>query len=598
MTTRPVHASPVPEPGDALSTPSAVPASLSWSDGAVELIDQRELPYRESWLRLSTVDEVIDAIRSLAVRGAPAIGLAGALGVALSARHHTSADGRTDLAAVRADAQRLATARPTAVNLGHEVSRVLGHIPEGPEAVLRAALAAVEEDGTTNRRCTIHAADLVEELFPHGGLRILTHCNTGRLATAAVGTALGAVLELASRGRVAEVLVNETRPLLQGARLTAWELQEAGVPYRLSPDSAAAAALSRGLVDCVLVGADRIAENGDTANKIGTYGLAVAAARHGVPFLVVAPESSWDRKLPDGSGIVVEERGAEEVTSFGGVRVAPEGARVFNPAFDVTPHQLITALVSEEKVVHPSLTDATPGGAATSPWVAEELARHTRELYARGWLPGTSGNLSMRLPRPAGAALITGSGLDKGTMSAAGTVTVDADTGQATHPVEGGPRPSAETAIHAAVYRTVPEAGAVVHAHAPYSTAVATLAAEPGGVGVLPVRDLELLKGLGPADSDGTALPVFTNWAAVDRIAREVAVHLAVTSDAPPALLIAGHGVTVWGLDLDQARNRLECVESLCHLLLLTRAVGGAPSGPPTPAALPTDAYPEERNVL
>ncbi|MBB0232494.1 S-methyl-5-thioribose-1-phosphate isomerase [Streptomyces calidiresistens] len=554
-----------------VDVPPPPPAtSLRWAEGALEVIDQRELPHRLSWLRLRTVDEVIAAIRSLAVRGAPAIGLAGAFGVVLSARRHTRADGRTDEAAVRADADRLAAARPTAVNLARAVSRMLPHLSHGPDAVLLAALAAVEEDVAVNRRCARRAADLVEEMLPIGGLRILTHCNTGRLATAAVGTALGAVLELAGRGRIAEVLVDETRPLFQGSRLTAWELEEAGVPYRLLPDSAAASALAGGLADCVLVGADRIAANGDTANKIGTYGLALAAARHDVPFLVVAPESSWDHTLPDGSGIEVEERGADEVTSPGGRRVAPAGARVFNPAFDVTPHRFVTALVSEERLVRPGAPAPAPHEREAVTRPARELASHTRALYARGWLPGTSGNLSVRLPGSGDEILITGSGVDKGTLSAADTVVVDTLTGRAVRPTPGAPRPSAETAIHTAVHRGVPGVGAVVHAHPPYATAASLTAVHGGerGVGRLPIRDLELLKGLGLTDPRGTELPVFANREPVELIAREVAEHLARTPDAPPALLIAGHGVTVWGRDAEQARNRLECVESLCHLLL------------------------------
>ncbi|GAA2529997.1 MULTISPECIES: S-methyl-5-thioribose-1-phosphate isomerase [Streptomyces] len=332
--------------------------SLAWDEGRVLAVDQRVLPHEHRVLRLETVDQLVDAITSLAVRGAPAIGLAGALGVALSAHRHTS-DGRTDEASVKADAARLSAARPTAVNLAWAVHRAVGRLADGPQAVLAEAMAMLEEDATANRTAVVRAADLVQSLAPDWPVRLLTHCNTGRLATAAVGTALGAIIELHERGRVAEVLVDETRPLLQGARLTAWELGEAGVPYRLCVDSAAAAAMARGMVDCVLVGADRIAANGDVANKIGTYGLAVAAARHGIPFVIVAPESSWDRELADGSGIVVEERDSSEVTEFAGVEAAPAGAAVFNPAFDVTPAELITAIVSEAQVFRPHGSHST-----------------------------------------------------------------------------------------------------------------------------------------------------------------------------------------------------------------------------------------------
>ncbi|MGY5128303.1 S-methyl-5-thioribose-1-phosphate isomerase [Streptomyces nigrescens] len=335
-----------------MTTSPRLRSSLLWDDGTVVAVDQRALPREHRLLRLETVDQLIEAIRSLAIRGAPAIGLAGALGVALSAYRHRS--GRmADEASVLADATRLAAARPTAVNLAWAIRRAVARLAAGPEAVLAEAMAMLDEDAAVNRAAVERAADLVESLIPDRPVRILTHCNTGRLATAAVGTALGAIIELRERRRVAEVLVGETRPLLQGARLTAWELGEAGVPYRLCVDSAAAAAMAQGMVDCVLVGADRIAANGDVANKIGTYGLAVAAARHGIPFVVVAPESSWDRELADGSGIVVEERDATEVTGFAGADVAPTGAAAFNPAFDVTPGELITAIVSEDQVFRP-----------------------------------------------------------------------------------------------------------------------------------------------------------------------------------------------------------------------------------------------------
>ncbi|MGH4030322.1 S-methyl-5-thioribose-1-phosphate isomerase [Actinomycetota bacterium Odt1-20B] len=326
--------------------------SLAWDDGAVVTVDQRHLPHETRELRLSTVGEVVDAIATLAIRGAPAIGLAGALGVALSA-HRNRTPGGVDEAAVVADAERLVAARPTAVNLEWGVRRVLARIGDGADGMLAEALDLLSEDAALGAAAVAQAAALVESLTPDRPLRLLTHCNTGRLATGSVGTALGAILRLAERRRVEEVLVDETRPLLQGARLTAWELAEADVPYRLCVDSAAASAMARGLVDCVLVGADRIAANGDTANKIGTYGLAVAAARHGVPFVVVAPESTWDPALPDGSGIVVEERASDEVTRLAGVVTAPVGAPAYNPAFDVTPAGLITAIVTERRVFRP-----------------------------------------------------------------------------------------------------------------------------------------------------------------------------------------------------------------------------------------------------
>ncbi|HKN99161.1 MAG TPA: S-methyl-5-thioribose-1-phosphate isomerase, partial [Pseudonocardiaceae bacterium] len=244
-------------------------------------------------------------------------------------------------------ADRIAKARPTAVNLGWGVARALTRLADGPDAVLAEACALLDEDERVNRAASGRAADLLRRLCPDRPLRVLTHCNTGRLATGAWGTALGAIRHLAERNAVELVVATETRPLLQGARLTAWELAEAGIPYRIAVDSAAPALIARGMVDCAVVGADRIAANGDTANKIGTYSLALAAHRAGIPFVVVAPESTVDESLADGTAIVIEERDPGEVVAFAGSRTAPEGAEVFNPAFDVTPIELITAVVTE-----------------------------------------------------------------------------------------------------------------------------------------------------------------------------------------------------------------------------------------------------------
>jgi methylthioribose-1-phosphate isomerase len=310
------------------------------------VIDQRALPHELRRLRITRVDEVIDAIKTLAIRGAPAIGVSGAFGVALAASAHAG-----DTEKVTLEAARIASARPTAANLAWGVRRALAKLPAGPEAVLAEAEEMLAEDARVNRVCATHAADLVLRLCPDRPLRVLTHCNTGRLATTAFGTAIGALRVLHARGKVADVLVDETRPLLQGSRLTAWELAEAGIPHRLTIDSAAAWAMATGQVDCVIVGADRITADGSVANKIGTYALAVAAHRHGIPFVVVAPESTRDLATATGREIVVEERAAAEITHVGGVATAPERTAVFNPAFDVTPAELITAVVTENGVL-------------------------------------------------------------------------------------------------------------------------------------------------------------------------------------------------------------------------------------------------------
>jgi methylthioribose-1-phosphate isomerase len=322
--------------------------TIDWADGAITAIDQCVLPHEERMLRLTDVDALIDAIVRLAVRGAPALGGAGALGVALLARQFPD-----DPARVRADAERLASARPTAANLRWGVTRALARLDEGPDVVLAEALAVLDEDEAANREASGRAADLIREVCARRPLRLLTHCNAGRLATVAWGSALGVVWHLAATGDVEYVLVDETRPLLQGARLTAYELAQAGVPYRICPDSAAAAAMSLGMVDAVIVGADRITRGGDVANKIGTYAVALAAARHDVPFVVVAPESTVDATLAHGRDIVIEQRDPAEVTHFAGIPIAPDGAGVFNPAFDVTPADLVTAIVTEKRVWRP-----------------------------------------------------------------------------------------------------------------------------------------------------------------------------------------------------------------------------------------------------
>ncbi|MGW4798701.1 S-methyl-5-thioribose-1-phosphate isomerase [Nonomuraea sp. NPDC004297] len=310
--------------------------TIDWVDGAVELVDQTLLPGECVTLRVHTVGELVAAIRRLAVRGAPALGVAGALGVVL-------ADG--DLAQIAA----LRAARPTAVNLAWGVDQAAAHLAGGREAVLAAALRIRDDDIAACLAMGERGADLIEG----DRLRIMTVCNTGGLAAVERGTALGVVQTLHERGRLAEVLVLETRPLLQGARLTTWELARMGAPHRLIADSAGPYLLAQGEVDAVLIGADRIAANGDTANKIGSYALALGAERAGVPFVVVAPESTIDPGTPSGEHIEIEDRGADEIVTIRGVRVAPEGTPALNPAFDVTPHDLISAIVTEQRVIRP-----------------------------------------------------------------------------------------------------------------------------------------------------------------------------------------------------------------------------------------------------
>jgi methylthioribose-1-phosphate isomerase len=322
-----------------------LPRTIDWADGRVVLIDQTALPAVRT-VEIGTVDGLIDAIRRLVVRGAPALGVAGALGVALAARSMSGAE-------LRAAADRLAAARPTAVNLAVGVRRALAAAGGGPDAVLAVACAVLAEDVAACRAIGSRGAGLLTELCGPGSLRLHTHCNAGALATVEWGTALGVVRSLHEAGRVALVVADETRPLLQGSRITAVELAALGVPHRVVVDGAGPSIIARGLVDAVLVGADRIAANGDVANKIGTYPLALAAARAGIPFVVAAPESTVDMSTPDGAAIEIEERDGAEVLMFGGERMAPAQSAAWNPAFDVTPADLVTAVVTEARVWRP-----------------------------------------------------------------------------------------------------------------------------------------------------------------------------------------------------------------------------------------------------
>jgi S-methyl-5-thioribose-1-phosphate isomerase len=319
--------------------------TIDWVDGAIEIIDQTALPGRTVTLRLSTVEELVAAIRSLAVRGAPALGVAGALGVALAARQHA-----TDETARAYAVHLVETARPTAVNLARGARQAAARLADGPEAVLAEALAVREAEVAASAAMAARGADLVVALCGTRP-RMLTHCNTGGLAAVVGGTALGVVAELGRRGTLGGVIASETRPLLQGARLTAWELTRLGLDFRVAVDGAGPFLMARGEVDAVIVGADRICANGDVVNKIGTYAHALGAARAGIPFLVVAPESTVDLDTPAGEAVEIEDRGSAEVLAYGGTATAPAGAGAVNPAFDVTPHDLVTAIVTDQRVV-------------------------------------------------------------------------------------------------------------------------------------------------------------------------------------------------------------------------------------------------------
>ena len=310
--------------------------TIDWVDGAIEIIDQTALPGELRILRLHTVPELVAAIQSLAVRGAPALGVAGAFGVALAARVHAD-----DPAALAAAVKKVETARPTAVNLARGTRRAAARLSRGPQAVLAEACKIRDEEIAASEAMAARGADLMVELCGERP-RLLTHCNTGGLAAVTLGTALGVVRELHRRGALAGVVASETRPLLQGARLTSWELSHWGIEHRVAVDSAGPFLMARGEVDGVVLGADRICANGDVINKIGTYAHALGARRAGLPFVVVAPESTVDLSTPDGAAVEIEDRGSAEVTPW---------AEAVNPAFDVTPRDLVTAIVTDRRVI-------------------------------------------------------------------------------------------------------------------------------------------------------------------------------------------------------------------------------------------------------
>lgn len=347
--------------------------TVDWEEGRVVLLDQLRLPAEEVDVVCERPEEVADAIRAMKVRGAPAIGVTAALGLALAVqRHDEQRDGPLHEYFDR-QVEVMAGTRPTAVNLTWAVDEMKRAFDEvrgsGAEAIrermLERALSIRDDDRARCKAMGDHGAGLFGE-----GSRIITHCNTGSLATAGTGTALAVVRAAAAKGRVSRVYVDETRPYLQGSRLTAWELGKDGIPYTLICDNMSGFLMSRGEADLAIVGADRIAANGDVANKIGTYALAVLCRHHGLPFYVAAPLSTVDCSIPDGSHIPIEERPPRELTHIQGVPLAPEDATVWNPAFDVTPHDLITAIITDAGVLRPPYDTA----------IRDILSRHSTNV--------------------------------------------------------------------------------------------------------------------------------------------------------------------------------------------------------------------------
>ena len=337
--------------------------TIEWKDDAVVMIDQRKLPVSEIYVSCKTAQEVARAIKTMVIRGAPAIGVAAAMGIALGMRRSKAAGTKQFAVEFQKLCDLMAATRPTAVNLFwaiERMKRVFAEAAQGGCSVeeikqrLEAEARRIhDEDVESCRAMGAFGAELVPQ-----EARILTHCNAGALATAGYGTALGVIRAAVERGKKVAVLADETRPFLQGARLTAWELWKDDIDVRVISDNMSGTFMRQGLIDAVIVGADRIAANGDVANKIGTYSVAVLAKQHDIPFYVAAPVSTLDLKIPDGSHIPIEQRDPMEVTHFGGTRVVPEGVSAFNPAFDVTPNSFVTAIITDRGVARPPYTES------------------------------------------------------------------------------------------------------------------------------------------------------------------------------------------------------------------------------------------------
>jgi methylthioribose-1-phosphate isomerase len=330
----------------------ALTQPLEWLGDKLRILDQTRLPSEEVYLNVSNYQGVVDAIKTMKVRGAPAIGIAGAYGVALGALHVKATSMSKFLEKLYPICLKLVNTRPTARNLYWAIERMekVAHLGVGIQRIKQAlvdeAIKIHAEEVEATRKLSCNGARLIKD-----GMTVLTHCNTGPLAAPGYGTALGIIIYAHQQGKKIRVFVDETRPLLQGARLTAWELKKAGIPFTLITDSMAGSFMRSGEIDCVIVGADRIVANGDTANKIGTYTLAVLAKEHRIPFYVAAPISTIDRSIKSGDDIPIEQRKPEEITHIKGIQISPDGIEVANPAFDITPHKYITSFVTEKGII-------------------------------------------------------------------------------------------------------------------------------------------------------------------------------------------------------------------------------------------------------
>lgn len=552
-----------------------LPKPIWLEDDRVFLIDQTKLPGELDVLELETAEQMWDAIKRLVVRGAPAIGLAAALGVYLGAKGRLE-DGlltaENFTAQVREIGAYLDTARPTAVNLhwavvrmdrrAEQLARQGGAAAELVQGLLRECEDMLAEDIAACRAIGEHGADLLEQIPNFQAM--LTHCNAGALATSMYGTALAPAYILQERQRPVAVYSDETRPLLQGARLTAWELSQSGIPVTTICDNMAGVVMAQHKVQAVIVGADRIAANGDTANKIGTYTVAILAKEHGTPFYVAAPLSTVDFAIQDGSQIPIEQRREDEIRQFNGRQTVPEAAMVFNPAFDVTPQQYITAIITERGVAFPpfrqnleALRQGQPALCCDGRSLQRQVVQAAQNMAADGLSSGSFGNVSM-VDRAHDLLAITPSGVLYDQMQPEDICLLRLDGS----PVEGMVnryRPSSELPMHCAVYAARPDCSAIVHTHAAYCTAYASSGQRLGPVisemGMIAVGAVPLV----PYCPPGSAL-----------LAEQTAEALQEANGC----LLANHGAVVTADTMERAYLLAQILEDGARAACLAAQIG------------------------
>lgn len=555
-----------------------LPKPIWIENNDVYLIDQTKLPGEISVLQITTAKEMWDAIQRLAVRGAPAIGLAAAFGVAVGLREKMVNHSLTKdnfVASVVEIGAYLDTSRPTAVNLHHTVLHMNAYaeklVTMEPDADLEAWIASVfaecetllQADIAACRAIGVNGADILEQINGLSG--VLTHCNAGALATSQYGTALAPFYVMQERGKAPHVYSDETRPLLQGARLTAWELSQSGIPVTTICDNMAGVVMAQNKVQAVIVGADRIAANGDTANKIGTYTVAILAKEHGIPFYVAAPVSTIDFTLKDGSGIPIEERKPDEIRFYNGKQNVPAEAEIFNPAFDVTPEKYITAIITEKGVAYPPFAEnlrALREGLTPADDVAHKLKAQVLETAKRmaqdRLSNGSFGNVSAA-DRSAGLMAITPSGMSYETMTEKDICLLHVD-GTEVEGCKNSHKPSSEWMLHSQVYQARKDCSGIVHTHSAYATACSV-----SGEAMAPVITEMGMIAPGSLPNTGYAAPGST----------ELANKTARALEHANGCLLQNHGVVTASDSLERAYRLALIVENNAQTIILAKQSGG-----------------------